>query len=153
MNAGKYTVWINEQPVEVSEAVYIAYTQGENKMRYFEHDLKVERVIHNTDGTTKKIIPSREDSLDRLLDDNSIQFADETADVENNALLKISTDKLYKALCLLSETERELIDALFFRGQTERKLAAHLGVSQPAIHKQKHRILQKLKFLLENMKF
>lgn len=153
MNAGKYTVWINEQPVEVSEAVYIAYTQGENKMRYFEHDLKVERVIHNTDGTTKKIIPSREDSLDRLLDDNSIQFADETADVENNALLKISTDKLYKALCLLSETERELIDALFFRGQTERKLAAYLGVSQPAIHKQKHRILQKLKFLLENMKF
>ena len=153
MNAGKYTVWINGQPVEVSEAVYMVYTHGENKMRYFEHDLKVERVIRNSDGTIKKIVPSREDSLDRLISDNAEQFQDNAEDVETAVLLRISNEELYRALCLLSETEMELIDALFFRGQTERKLAAHLGVSQPAIHKQKHRILQKLKFLLENMKF
>ena len=153
MNAEKYIIWINGQPVEVSEAVYIAYTQGENKMRYFEHDLKVERVIRNTDGTTKKIIPSREDSLDRLISVNAEQFQDGTEDVEAAVLLRISNEELYRALCLLSETERDLIDALFFRGQTERNMAAHLGISQPAIHKQKHRILQKLRFLLENMNF
>ena len=151
MNAGKYIIWINGQPVEVSEAVYIAYTQGERKMKYFEYDLKVERVIRNGDGTIKQIVPSREDSLDRLLDDNSIQFADETADVEADTLLKISSEELYRALCLLSEVERDLIDALFFRGQTERDMAAQLGISQPAVHKQKRKILQKLKSLLENM--
>lgn len=42
-----------------------------------------------------------------------------------------------------------MIVALFFEEKTERELAAVLGISQPAVHKQKNKILKKLKTFLE----
>lgn len=77
INADKKQIWVNGQFVEITEEVYAAYTQGDRKIRYFETDLKVKRTMLNKDGTIKKIIPSREDSLDRLMDDNAEQYADE----------------------------------------------------------------------------
>ncbi len=65
-------------------------------------------------------------------------------------LRKLSIDRLHGALAQLTEKERHLIIALFFREMTERDYAEVLGVSQPAVHKQKNRILKKLKVFMEN---
>ena len=62
----------------------------------------------------------------------------------------IGAEWLYKALEKLTEKERKLIEALFFEEMTEREVALSLGISQPAVHKQKNKILKKLKFFLEN---
>lgn len=149
MDADKKRVWVSGQYIEVTDAVYDAYMKGDRKIRYFENDLKMERVLMDTDGHIRQIIPSREDSLDRLMDDNAEQFTDHHESVEDMVLRKISAEKLYQALEELSEKERELIVELFFEEKTERELAAVLGISQPAVHKQKNKILKKLKTFLE----
>ena len=149
MDADKKRVWVSGQYIEVTDAVYDAYMKGDRKIRYFENDLKTERVLMDTDGHIKQIIPSREDSLDRLMDDNAEQFTDHHESVDDMVLRKISAEKLYQALAELSEKERELIIALFFEEKTERELAVVLGISQPAVHKQKNKILKKLKTFLE----
>ena len=67
-------LWINGAYVYVTDEIYTVYLKGQRKMNYFEKDLKSERVIKDENGEIKKIIPSREDSLDRLLSDTQRQF-------------------------------------------------------------------------------
>ena len=95
-----------------------------------------------------RVIPSREDSLDRLMDENAQQFPNEES-VENTVLHKLEGDKLHTALAMLTSEEQALIQALFFEEKTERQYAEELGVYQNAIHVRKTKILKKLKKLLE----
>ena len=150
MDADKKKIWVSGQTIEVTDAVYEAYMKGDRKMRYFENDLKAGRILLDEDGQIKQIILSREDSLDRLMDDNAEQFSDRHESVEDMVLRKISVERLHTALSTLSEKERELIETLFFEEKTERDVASAMGISQPAVHKQKNKILKKLKLFLEN---
>lgn len=150
MNADKKKIWCDGQLIEVSDEVYAAYMKGDRKIRYFENDLKTERFLLNEDGTVKQIVPSREDSLDRLMDSNAEQFSDGTESPEDTVLRNLSYEKLHEALTLLTAEEQTLITALFFDEQTERDAATALGISQPAIHKRKNKILEKLKLFLES---
>ena len=81
-----------------------------------------------------QIIPSREDSLDRLVDENARQFSDEQESVESVVLHKLEVDRLHTALSLLAPEERALIQALFFEEKTERQYADELGVYRNAVH-------------------
>ena len=129
--------------------MYRAYMQGDRKIRYFENDLKTERFVLGKEGQVVQIIPSREDSLDRLVDENARQFSDEQESVESVVLLKLEVDRLHTALSLLTPEERALIQALFFDERKESELAVELGISQPAVYKRKMKILKKLKIFLE----
>lgn len=149
MDADKKRLWVSGQFIEVTDEVYDAYMKGDRKMRYFESDLKAERFLLDKEGHIRQIIPSREDSLDRLMDDNAEQFADQQESVEDVVFRRFSIERLYAALELLTEKERSLINALFFDDMTEREVARVLGISQPAVHKQKNKILKKLKVFLE----
>lgn len=142
-------VWCNGQLIEVSDEVYTAYIKGERKGRYFTEDLKMEQIIIVPETQTIRVIPSREDSLDRLMEENNRQFSDHTVQVEEYALQKGTLDELYKAISLLKREERELIHALFFNGYTERAWAEHTGVHYMTIHCRKVRILSKLKKLMK----
>ena len=148
MDDNKRKLWVNGQFIEVSEEVYQVYMQGDRKMRYFETDLKTERTILAEDGTVQRIIPSREDSLDRLMDDNARQFSDASESVEDAVLRKLAEDELHRALEKLTDEEYALVYVLFFEGKTERSYAKELGVSQVAVHKKKQRILKKLKEII-----
>lgn len=148
MDDNKKKLWVNGQFIEVSEEIYQVYMQGDRKMRYFETDLKTERTILAEDGTVQRIIPSREDSLDRLIDDNARQFSDAGESVEDAVLRKLAEDELHRALEKLTDEEYALVYALFFEGKTERAYAKELGVSQVAVHKKKQRILKKLKEII-----
>lgn len=130
--------------------MYRAYMQGDRKMRYFENDLKTERFVLGKEGQVVQIIPSREDSLDRLVDENARQFSDERENVESVVLYELEVDRLHTALSLLAPEERALIQALFFEEKTERQYADELGVYRNAVHVRKKKILKKLKSLLED---
>ena len=149
MDADKKRIWIRGQFVEVTDEVYRAYMQGDRKMRYFENDLKTVRFVLGKEGQVVQIIPSREDSLDRLVDENAQQFSDEKESVESVVLHKLEVDRLHTALLRLNKDEQDLIYDLFFAGKTESEVAKTLGVSQQAIHKRKNRILKKLKNFFE----
>lgn len=75
---------------------------------------------------------------------------DDTQDVETEAILRIERRALRAALCQLDEESRRLIQALYLADErrTERDLAQECGVSQVAIHKQKKKILETIKFLV-----
>jgi RNA polymerase sigma factor (sigma-70 family) len=149
MDKDKRKLWIDGQFIEVTEEVYQVYMQGDRKMRYFETDLKTERTILDKDGTVQQVIPSREDSLDRLMGDNARQFEDTRESVEDAVLRKLAEDELRRALKKLTDEEYALVSALFYEGRTEREYAKELGISQVAVHKKKQRILKKLKEILE----
>lgn len=149
MDKDKRKIWIAGQFIEVTEEIYQVYMQGDRKMRYFETDLKIERTILDESGRIQQIIPSREDSLDRLVEDNARQFEDTRESVEDAVLRKLAEDDLRRALTKLTDEEYALVYALFYEGRTERDYAKELGVSQVAVHKRKQRILKKLKGILE----
>ena len=67
MGADKKKIWIHGQFIEVTDEVYTAYMKDDRKIRYFENDLKTGRTVKDKDGNIKQTLPSREDSLDRLM--------------------------------------------------------------------------------------
>mgnify|MGYP002597303980 CR=1 FL=1 len=148
MDAGKKRIWILGQYIEVTNEVYTAYMQGDRKMRYFEDDLKRERPVYGSNGEIRQVLPSREDSLDRLMEENARQFAANAESVEDVVFQKLTVDKLHTALLQLTQEERALIYTLFFEEKSESEVSKPLGISQQAIHKQKNRILKKLKKFL-----
>lgn len=135
---------------EASDEIIAVLRTTERKMQYQEYDLKMEQTIVDQTELTVEIIPSREDSYERMLD-MDMQFQDESASAEDLAIRNFQAQQLHKALSVLSEDERYLIDQLYFQEKTERELAAQLGVSQNAINKRRQRILERLRGLLKNI--
>ena len=76
----KYYIGLNGQTFEVSRELYEAYYKGQRKERYFTHDLKQEHIKVDKETGEKIIIPSREDSYERLLEAEK-QFAGDAEDV------------------------------------------------------------------------
>ena len=72
--------------------------------------------------------------------------------VEDDAILKIMVDRLKEALAELTDAERELIEAIFFEGLTEREYSAKSGIPQKTINDRKQRILLKLKKIMNSKK-
>lgn len=84
-------------------------------------------------------------------DDNGTDYIQaETEDVAETVSHLLLLDKLRLTISMLPPKEQELIQALFFKGKSEREYAKECSVSQVAIHKRKNRILAKLKIFLEN---
>ena len=97
----------------------------------------------------QKTLPSREDSLDRLMEDNAQQFLDSHESVEDIVIQKISAEKLHMALLRLPKKDQELIYALFYEEKTERVYAEQIGVSPSTVHRRREKIIKKLKNYLK----
>lgn len=97
-----YIIRVNGKPIEVSSEVYDTYMKNERKARYFSEDLKREKIIVNQEEETVAFIPSREDSYDRLKNENNVQFADQSKSVEDKILDNIMIEKLLKSLAVLN---------------------------------------------------
>lgn len=133
---------------EASEEVIKVLKETERKMQYQEYDIKAERTVVNQETGQISILPSREDSYERLME-QGIDMEDERSDVEAIVLNRTMSNQLHKAIESLEENEQYLIIQLFFLERTERELASEFGISQNAVNKQRRRILNKLKKFFE----
>lgn len=133
---------------EASEEVIEVLRETERKMQYQEYDLKAEQTIIDQEAQEIRVIPSREDSYERLQEEHNLPV-DGQADVENAVLNRMLREQLYEAIRNLEEGEQYLIIQLFYEDKSERELAAELGISQKAVNKRRHKILEKLKKFLE----
>lgn len=133
---------------EASEEVIEVLRRTERKMQYQERDLKAENYKINQKEEKVTCISSREDSLDRLLDLEH-QFTKEQPSVEEEAIRAVMFEELHHAIQMLTKEEQELVELLYFDEKSERDIAQMKGVCHNAIHKQKYRILQKLKKILK----
>ena len=134
---------------EASEEVIEVLRETERKMQYQEYDLKAEQAIIDQEAQQIRFIPGREDSYERLVE-HEVQFLADGEDTEAQVIRKLQYEMLHKALSCLSEEEERLIRLLFFEECTEREVADSMRIYHNAVHKQKKRILQKLKNILKN---
>lgn len=98
---------------------------------------------------TAVFIPSREDSLERMQEEDKAEFVLTAPSPEDEAVHSDELGRLRKALEMLKPEEYELIYALFFEGMTEREYAKRIGSAPMTIHNRKVRIQGKLKKLME----
>lgn len=135
---------------DANDEVIAVLRQTERKMQYQEYDLKTEHIRINQKSKTVTYVPSREDSLERLLSIDK-QFPVNQLSVEDEVIHRMMHKQLHEALQLLDEDDRRLIVQLYFLEKTEREIAALEGVYHNAVHKRKLRILGKLKKLFEEI--
>jgi DNA-directed RNA polymerase specialized sigma24 family protein len=122
--------------------------KSDRKMEYLQYDLKVEHYRIDYAKKTVPSLPSREDSYERLLEENR-QFAAETESVEDAAIKAAMIEKMLSSLKLLTLEEQELITRLYFKGISEHQLSRETGIPRMTLHDRKVKILDKLKKLLD----
>lgn len=138
------------QKLKVTPEVYMFLRKSNRKMRYFTRDLKKDQIIIESEKVI--IIPSREDSYERLREEG-VELASEEKSVEDIVVESLMKAQLHLALNALEPKERRLIQEIFFSkggdGKSEREAAKSLGIPQKTLNDQKLRILFKLRELLE----
>lgn len=134
MTEKKY-IRIKENLVEVTEEVYLVYYRMKSRERFLEKKDCQHGVMYYCALDT-----------DELLGEEMLP--DLQTNVERDAVVNIMTEKLHHCLSLLDAQDSLLICELFFCGRSERNLATQYGISQPAVHKRKIKILKELKELL-----
>ena len=127
------------EEVAVTEEVYRAYCRTrwnvkDNDESFFDHEIQMSGMIGSQDGAYE----------------NFREFVDTVNTPENIVLEQMKKEALYQVISAMPATDQALVQGLFFRGQSELDYARELGVSQPAVHKRKVRILKYLKKILEN---
>ena len=147
MDKKRYYIELNGQEFEVSRELYEAYMKGYRKERYFTHDLKKERRRVDEKTGEVRMIPSREDSYERLLEAEKY-FMAEAESVEDAAIRAVMLEKLSEALQMLTLKERGIIYSLFYKEISEAQLAKDLGVARTTLQSQKYRILEKLRKIM-----
>jgi RNA polymerase sigma factor (sigma-70 family) len=126
----EYFIELNGRQIPVGKEVYDAFKRPAWKERKRSQVRAEKELSLEAFADAGFEIPSGEALVDEIVED------------------KLLLDMLSKALSELTEEERVLIDELFFNDKSEREIAREIGVSQPAIHKRRNRILEKLKKLM-----
>ena len=121
---------------------------SDQKMRYIEYDLKAGESLINSEQQMVVLRQSREDSMERIIDEERKEFVAPDDSVEEQVLRRERYDFLYQAIDFLTIKERSLVIALYFQDQTESTYARKHGLSQKAVNKRRKKVLLKLKKIL-----
>lgn len=135
----KYMIKIQGDLIEVSEDVYYAYFRMERQERWQE-EKKQEHDVLSYDALDNDETVGLENVADMV-----------TPSMEEMAMAREMYDRLHHAVEALPKTERELIRAIYFDGQTEKDYAKSTGMSQTGISYRRRKILSKLKVFLDIM--
>lgn len=132
----KYIIKVGSRLVEVTPEVYYAYFSMERQERWQDEKKQGHGVV----------------SYDAL-DDGEMVGVEAMPDLSSPSMeeLAISRDlsmRLHYAIAVLPKAERELIQAIYFDGTSEREYAQKKGISQMGVNKQRRKILSKLKMFL-----
>ncbi|KUP04295.1 sigma-70 protein [Bacillus coahuilensis p1.1.43] len=139
----EFFIKIGKERVCVSEEIYKEYYKMKRRERYLEEDIKVGRIAVDPEAETVDFIPSKEDSINRLIELG--------ADFEDDQIIEdILCDKatmliLQEAMTELNEKEQELIQALYYKDLTVREVAKEENISHVAVVKRHKKVLDKLK--------
>jgi RNA polymerase sigma factor (sigma-70 family) len=138
---------IGKELVPVSKEMYREYYRMKRRERYMEEDIKVGRIDVDPEAETYTFVPSKEDSIERLMDDGA-DFADEQM-VEDIICDKATLLILQEAMEELNREEQELIKKLYYKNFTVREIAKQENISHVAVVKRHKKVLDKLrKFFL-----
>lgn len=118
---------------------------SDRKMRYMEQQLQTDQLIEGQGNQPDETLFGRETSLERLMEEENRQFAEESPGPEEQCLHSEMFQLLYTALETLTRQEQELVHALYFEEMSERELSRLTGVPQRTINHYKKNIIDKLR--------
>lgn len=128
---------IHGKLIAVTEDVYYTYYHmGRQRRTQAEKDGRNRVASYDALDTDDGL------GIDLLVDESS-------PSVEEIAIAHILADKLHRCLAQLPAAEQELLNALYFKGWSERMLAQQTGIHYMTIHDRKMRALKKLKKMME----
>lgn len=140
-------ITVDGEDVEVSEEVFLAYSQADRRERYVFEEAESGKLI----------------SLDKLIEDGvplenfgiHPESSAEYITLKKEALIvsKECMSILVDALANLREADRGLINALYFKGLSTREYASQIGTTQRAVIKRRDRILRDLRKNFEKFSF
>jgi hypothetical protein len=111
--------------VHIAPEVMRVLTGSDRKMKYCEYDLKTERVRKNTRTKATMVYPAREDSLDRLSEENNRHYALEVASPEDLVAAQDEIIRLKQALWKLKPDEWELYNGPLVKTTNRKKFVNH----------------------------
>lgn len=136
----EYSIWVQGNPIPVSEEIYHTYWHGVRKERYF-----AESDIHN------KVFSY--DAMDTEDLNGSELFQDTTApSLEQQVIHNFEKKCLEKALQQLNAPEQRLIIRLYYYNESLRKIANREQIPVTTLQYRHKKILSKLKEIMLNMK-
>lgn len=128
---------IRGELVEVTEDIYYVYHHMGRKPRT-QAEKESRHLVASYDALdTEECL-----GVDLLVDNNS-------PSVEEMAITNVMIEKLHRSLALLPESERSLLEQIYFCGLTEREIAQSLGISQNAVNKRRHKALAHLRKIMK----
>ena len=133
--------------VEISAAVMEVLRKSDRKMKYIEQDLKIDHPIKRKPDENPRSKPAREDSYERLLENNH-EFNDGEFSPEQHFFEIAIYKKLEWCLGKLDEQETQLMVYVFYDEKTLREIGKMLGISHVAVQKRLKKLLAKLKKLM-----
>ena len=136
MDKKNYYLYVKGKAVKVSEEVYKTY------WKITEH----EKYLQRKDWKNNVLPFSALDYDGHFIE----SIVDERIDLEKIVEVKMQIDELNKALATLTKEEKELIEAIFYKGESLRSISKKEKVSHQAISGRRDRILEKLRKLLED---
>lgn len=125
--------------VEVTEEVFLAYSQEDRRERYQDEQQEEHPQV------SLELLTAHDVPIDLYMQRHEISAEDSVLQREEQAELTIHKECLADALCSLNARDQALLQALFFEGLSTRAYAKRLGVTQRAIVKRRDRILRDLK--------
>ena len=133
----RFFISLHNMLMEVDEAYYTEFYREQRREKYLR-----ERAIEKGDIYYNSLDTEEFCGEDILVDPDE--------DVAQQVTDKLMAEHIRYIVSLLPEDERELIEALFFNGYSERQWSRISGIPQRTICYRKNVILQKLKKILKN---
>ena len=135
----KYMIKVEGKLVEVTPDVYYAYFRMERQERWQEEKQQGHAVMSYDaldDGETVgvEVVPDLT-----------------TPSMEEAVMTREIHEKLHRALDALPKAERELIQAIYFDGFTEKEYAVSSGLSQQGVSYRLRKVLSKLRIFMNFM--
>ena len=132
-----YFIKVDNVLVEVTREVYDAYYSVKRHTRTLDEKDERNGTVPYSNLDTKETLGVE-------------MLRDLTAEpVEEEALLRILSERLHKCLNLLPVSDQKLIRAIYFEDLSEREYARQIGLSQKGVNKRKHKILKKLRRMMK----
>jgi len=132
----QYMIRVKGKLVEVTPEVYYTYYRMKRQEDWQDQKKKDHHVMSYDALDTENFV-----GLEAIPDTDA-------PGVEEIVSEKDLKERLHKAMESLSQAEKELVQAIYFKGVSEREYAEQHGISQMGANKRHRKILSKLRILM-----
>ena len=132
--------------VPVSQQVYDAYWRYTNKEDYFMRLLKEERFRYDPERQIAEFLPSREDSLDRLMEEGE-EFALDQKPVEDQVINSTLAHEMFEQA---TDDEKDIIMQTYVLGTSDDRASQILRVPKTTYESRRKSMLKRLRRLYDD---